>query len=373
MGFLKNAIHKGLSQAFNKKAFTNNPYLGLIIEADESDVIADELFRVGIAYQNGDYMLPKDNNKALAFYKKAAEKGHAVGQLFTAMGLMRFNDDCNDEVMHWLQKAAQQGERQAMYNLGISYHRGDINGIVDNQKSYTLIRKSAEKGYGAACARLATIYWNGMDGYEKNSSKSKFWALEAYGNGDEQDGAILKQVISNSDLIDGKINTNKIYDEAAESGEPYALYRIGTAYIEKDIAKAVELWSKASDLGNLYAKINLAHYYRQEKKDYNTANILLDEAAKMGVEEAQHTLAESYYYGLGVDKDVAKAWMWNEKAINFGYTPARYLLSVMCLQNALTDILPDKVLRGMSYMEQAAKDNYPPALDFYKNHEKLNS
>lgn len=30
----------------------------------------------------------------------------------------------------------------------------------------------------------------------------------------------------------------------------------------------------------------------------------------------------------------------------------------------MQEILPDKVLRGMSYMEQAAMDNYEPALDF---------
>jgi hypothetical protein len=33
----------------------------------------------------------------------------------------------------------------------------------------------------------------------------------------------------------------------------------------------------------------------------------------------------------------------------------------------LQEILPDKVMRGMSYMELAAMDHYQPAIDFYKN------
>lgn len=48
-----------------------------------------------------------------------------------------FNDDHNPDVMSWLIKAAEQGERQAMYNLGISYHRGDIDEKVDIERSHT--------------------------------------------------------------------------------------------------------------------------------------------------------------------------------------------------------------------------------------------
>ncbi len=369
MGIFKKLLNKAFAEAIGKKAFTNNPYLGLVIDADESDVIADELFSVGFAYKNGDFMLPQDNNKALYYFKKSAERGHVTGELFTAMGLMRYDDDHNDEVMHWLQNAAEQGERQAMYNLGISYHRGDINGQVDVSKSFNLFRRAAEKGYWPSCERLASIYWNGSDGIGTDRAKAKFWALESCGNNeDDNDDSILKAFFTEEDFVNGKINTTKIFNEAAEAGEPHAMYKIGNAFIEKDLTKAVELWTNASDLGSLYAKCNLGSYYGKEKKDYKMANRLFEKAAKFGVEEAQHALAEFYCLGLGVEKDMAMAWRWNEKAINFGYTPARYLLAIMCLQNDITEILPDKVMRGMSYMNQAAQDNYPPALEYFKKY-----
>ena len=194
--FYKRLIHKLLSKSLGKKSLTNDPYLGMCIEADENDVITDEQFRIGITYQNGAYMLPQDNKKALEYYRKAAERGHAVAQLFMVMGMMRYNDDHNEEVMSWLQKAASQGERQAMYNLAISYHRGDVGGEPDIEKSTELLRRSAEKGYGAACSRYAILFLNGEDGANKNLAVAKFWALEAYALGDEQDGEVLKHIIS---------------------------------------------------------------------------------------------------------------------------------------------------------------------------------
>lgn len=365
--FYKHIIHPLISKSLGKKSFTNDPYLGMCIEADENDVIADEQFRIGMAYQYGISMLPKDNKKALEYYRKAAERGHAVAQVSMVMGMMRYNDDHNDEVMNWLHKAASQGERQAMYNLAISYHRGDIGGKPDIAKSTELFRRSAEKGYGAACSRYAILFLNGEDMVNKNLAVAKFWALEAYGFGDEQDGEVLRGIISEEDLVDGKINATKIYNEAAQAGESHALYKIGNAFMERDMNKAAELWQKASDMGSNYAKCNLAIYYRQERKDYVTSNRLFEEVANNGVEEACQALAESLYYGFGVEKDVMKALEWNEKALNLGYTPARYLLAVMYLQNSLDEILPDKVMRGMSYMKQAAQDKFPLAIKFFEN------
>lgn len=95
-------------------------------------------------------------------------------------------------------------------------------------------------------------------------------------------------------------------------------------------------------------------------KDYERARVLFEEASKSGNEHAFYGLAVIYYQGLGVTKDVKKVWEYLEKAINKGDTESRYLFATMCLNNDLLTILPDKVMRGMSYMEQAAMDNYQP-------------
>lgn len=52
MGFFyKNIILPIISKSIGKTSFTNDPYLGMCIEADETDVIAEEQFRICMAYQ----------------------------------------------------------------------------------------------------------------------------------------------------------------------------------------------------------------------------------------------------------------------------------------------------------------------------------
>lgn len=356
------------SGSSGKKSFVGNPFLGKLIEADDSDLIADELFRVSVAYQNGGYMLPKDDKKALEYCRKAAEKGHAVAQLFMAQWLMRYHDDHNPEVMSWLMKAAGQGEPQAMYNLGVSYHRGDIESKIDIEKSLELFRKSAENLYGPACARLAIIFLNGEDGIVANKDIAKFWAWEAYINGDKEDGSLFSHLVEEEDIIDGKLNWERVYGRAAQAGERFAYHVMGIAYVEEHQEdKARKCWGKASQLGCIQSMYNLGVLLQNTGKKEGLFN-LYQTAAEQGHVMALFTLASCYFYGTDIEKDIKKAWYWNEKAVNFGYTPARYLLAVMCLQGTLIEILPDKVQRGLSYLEQAAQDNYQPAIDFYKKH-----
>ena len=367
MGFFyKHIIHPSLSRVVGRKAWTNNPYLGLVLDADEEDVIADELFRASLAYQDGLYSLPQDEKKAMDYCLKAANKGHAVAQLFMAQWLMKFHDDHNDNVMGWLMKAADQGERQSLYNLGISYHRGDIGGKTDIGKSHICFRASAEKLYGAACARMAVIFLNGEDGIEANKSIAKFWAWEANVNGDKEDGGLLNHLLERDDVDDNKLNWKKVYGEAAEAGERFAYHIMGIAYLNESKEKAIECWEKAASMGCNSSMYNLGVIQQQEEK-YEKAFDLFKKPAEFGDEMAQYALANMLYKGLGVEKNVREAWHWNEKSVNFGYTPARYLLSVMCLENSVSEIMPDKVMRGMSYLEQAAQQGYEPAIHFYKN------
>ena len=329
------------------------------------------MFRAALAYREGAYLLPKSDKKALEYFKKAAERGHPGAQVFMAMASMHHNEDHNEEAMSWLKKAAEHGEKQALYNIGISYHRGEVDGNVDTDKFLDLIRRSAEKGYVYACERLAMVYANGEDTTQKSPEKAKFWALMAYRSGGEKDPSLIRQLITQEDVVDGYIDSEKLLDDAVNAGEPHALFNKGSGLADTDIIKAVEYWQAAADRGSLIALNNLGLFYRQEKKDYNTANELFERAALKGIEEAQNALAESYYYGLGVEKDVSKAWYWNEKALNQGYTPARFLLALMGMRNELKDILPDKVCRATAYLDLAASDDYAPAIELLKTiHQK---
>ena len=359
MGFFyKHIIHPLLSGTLGKKSFSNNPYIGMIIDADENDVIADELFRVSLAYHEGQFMLPQSNKKAIEYCLKAAERGHAVAQLFAAQWLMRYNDDHSDDVLDWLMKAAEQGERQSMYNIGISYHRGDIDGTTNVEKSNEMFRGSAERGYEAAFPRMAMIYING-EGVEKNLNIAKYWAFLEFANLDEasRSQSLLHHLIEEADIIDGnKLNHNSIIEKAANAGERDAINYLaeslfGSSNKEECIAKL----SEAANLGHPIAQCNLARHYLQEDiKDYEKAFMLFQQAKEQNYEGGFYGLALMYYQGLGRDKDVAKAWHFLEPCINLGNTEARHLFATMCMNNEMQEVLPDKVMRGPHYMELAS-------------------
>lgn len=368
MGFFyKHLIHPLLSKYAGKyagkKVFTNNPYLGFIIEASDSDVIADEQFHVGLAYYLGAYMLPKDIDKALSYFKKAAERGHAVAQMYMSMGCMKFDDDHSEEVMYWLQKAAEQGERRALYNLGISYHRGDIGGVPDISKSNELFRQSAENDYIPAFYRMAYIYLYGK-GVEKNLAIAKYWAYLDFLYHQEKayEESILYLLIKPDDIDENNtIKRMKILEDAVVAGERDAMHRWAIELNETgEEEKAIELWEKAARLKHPLGMCNLARYYlTDEVKDYEQARALFEEASKSGCEHAFYGLALIYLFGYGVEKDVEKAWAYLEKALNKGNTEARELYFVMCWNNDLQTILPGNILRGMNFWELAWVYPYP--------------
>lgn len=364
MGFFyKHIIHPLLSAGIGKKALTNNPYLGFVIE-NEDNAIADELFMVGLSYHNGWFMLPQDDKKAVAYIHKAAEQGHATAQITMMRVEMQFPDDTNNEAMYWLQKAASQGEPQAMYNLGISYHRGDIDGRPNIEKSNELFRKAAEADYHAAFQRMAVIYING-EGVERNLNIAKYWAWLDFANLSEEarHKALLLQLLTKDDIADGnRILHKKIIEDAAQEGERDAINNWGTGLIntgEKE--KGLPLIKQAVALKHPNSMVTLARqYWVDTVKDYATTKRLLEEAVATCNVHAYRDLAVLYYQGLGVDKNLTKAWSYLEKAINLGDNEARDFFANILVDDGLKGVIPPITGRAMNYMELASMDGYSP-------------
>lgn len=333
-----------------------NPYIGLLLKANEENLIADELYRLSLVFQYGEYGVSTDEDRAKYYCKMAAEKGHEVAQLFYAMWLMRKPDDASAEVLYWLQKAAEQGERQSLYNLGISVHRGDISGKDPIKDSLPLFRKSAELGYAPAYSRMAWIYHEG-EGVESNDTIAKYWAWLDYANAtpEEREKSIFNGLVQQNDITpESTINFKKIIEEAAEAGEADALNNWGTGLYSSDPKKGMDLQQRAIDLGHQIAACNMGkHLWTESVKDYATALPLFQSSAEWGCAEAQYSLAVMYGEGLGVPKNLTLAWQWLEKSLNKGCDDARRYFAHLIMSNQLQEILPDKVMRGPSYMELA--------------------
>ena len=97
-------------------------------------------------YANGDGE-PEDYTEAAAWYRKAAEQGHADAQ-FT-LGQMYFAGDDHAEASTWYRRAAEQGHVEALHKLGRMYHQG--RGVPQNfAEAVAWYREVAEQGQSQA-------------------------------------------------------------------------------------------------------------------------------------------------------------------------------------------------------------------------------
>ena len=357
MGFLKrigNKLADGLLKSIVKSSGVEslNPYIGMLIKANPEDLIADEKFRLAIVLKNGYYGVFQNDIKAKEYCRMAAEEGHPGAMVMYVQWLMSKPDDASSEILDWLSKAAELGEKQALYNLAISYHRGDF-GKPDLEKAYKLFRKSAERCYIESYPRLAMIHYNGDDGVEKSQTIAKFFAFDGLIRGNNSCRELLDIMANEEEKATGQIIRDKVFENASNSGEPLATVAIANfkAIEDKDKEGAIELLKSVTV--ECLQKDEVLGLLLWESQKYDEALLYIEKAAPEGFDYAQFILALAYYKGLGKEKDIEKALGWVIKSLNLGNKNARKLFAEMIMSNDLQELLPDKVMRGPSYLELA--------------------
>ena len=116
------------------------------------------------------------------------------------------------------------------------------------------------------------------------------------------------------------------YMDKAGLGNARAQYNIGYMFengkgVDRDYESAIVWYEKAAKQKNVEALNNLAHMYQKGhgvKKDYKKAVEYLLMAAKRKDSVAQFNLGLAYQQGKGVKKDVKKALYWYRKSMKSG-------------------------------------------------------
>ncbi len=117
---------------------------------------AEEDYKAGYeAYRKGDM------GGAMKNLERAAAANHVRAQAL--LGQLLDVADNNEQAMKYYRMAADQGDPEAMFGIGVMYRSGD--GIEKNEKEgRDWIRKAAEKGYPPAVAAMAGHYMSGAKG-----------------------------------------------------------------------------------------------------------------------------------------------------------------------------------------------------------------
>jgi TPR repeat protein len=118
--------------------------------------------------------------------KAGAERGDAAAQTalggcYAAFGLCAGVPRDPAKARLWFEKAAAQGDAEALYNLGVLHAKG--RGVPqDPARARALWEEAAAKGHAQAQANLGVMYKDGR-GVKKDKAAARQWFGKACGNG----------------------------------------------------------------------------------------------------------------------------------------------------------------------------------------------
>ena len=252
--------------------FTTTLSLPAVFAQDASSTIAapdsanpnkDSEYELGKNFLNG-RGVEKNPEKALEYFKKAAELGHteAPGAMgfFYAAGLVVEKDDA--KAAEWFQKGSDKGSAAAKYNLG-KFHLDGRGGLSDAEKGLALMEEAASLGLPEAHKTLAEIYF--FEG-----SRGSFQKAAPH----------VKAAAANGDI--GSINMLGVMKEKGYG-------------MERDEKGAEKCFREAALKGDFKAQSNLGHLLNPQSKTRSrrieaTAWIII--AASQGEPLAKRKVAE---------------------------------------------------------------------------------
>lgn len=146
--------------------------------------------------QSPDFVLPKDEKKALMYFQKAADAGNSFA-LFN-LGMVELDRD-RSKAITYLKQAAAKNSVDAISQLGILALKG-LNddgsyGEPDYLKAFEWFNKSAQMGYMLSNFQLGFLYASGL-GCSVNLAKSQEYYQRVLNSPDDPN-AILKAQMYN--------------------------------------------------------------------------------------------------------------------------------------------------------------------------------
>lgn len=307
------------------------------------------------------YLNAKDNAKALSYFEKGAAKEDLSSEYWAGKMLLgKMNVPTNkQQAVVYLLKAAEGGMAAAQIEIGTLYAKG--NGVTKNlTQAAEWYRKSAFQGSPKGMWNYGNILKDAKD-YDQ----ALFWMSEAATQGYQR---AFKNMVAKLDsvgsdpflnyvrgmryyLVDGKmkdanVQFKKVEKAKIEEGNIMRSVILASKRNEKPNANkaAKELEKFAST--NSEASFYLATLYETGNgvaQNMARAIELYHKASDMDYGKAQCYLADIYYEGRGVDKDLITAVTLYQKALeNRQLSQNGATRLAECYENGLAGLQKDK-------------------------------
>lgn len=264
---------------------------------------ADHQYKDGVRFDNGDsYLQTNWANAARGELEKSAERGSTLAQTSLShmyqegIGVRRDPE----KAFKWCSIAAQQeGQADAMYELGLMYLNG-VGVAKCAPSAYRLFKSAGDHNHAEALFSLAEMQINGSYGkvdiklaFETCLKAAKLNLPQAQFNV----GVMFEEGIGTNQSFQDSIFW---YEKAANGGNKHALNNLGDIHLNgrgvpknKDIAE--HFFNIASDQGSDLANFNLAVIFGERQHDETStlrSLTLFFMAALKGVKEAKHKLKQ---------------------------------------------------------------------------------
>jgi hypothetical protein len=165
---------------------------------------------------------------ARRYYKLSADQGYAITQSIYAL-LMEVVDVSVS--IEYYEKAAAQGLREALFNLGNTYSHG-IGVRADIAKAVIYYEQAALLGDPDAMLNVAVAYVNGNGGIKKDLEK----AMRYFHTAAEQGNSMVAwynlgiMYLRGTGVSKDLVQSTNCFIKAADMGYPIAQQRVATCY-----------------------------------------------------------------------------------------------------------------------------------------------
>jgi len=234
-----------------------------------------------------------DPERTRSELEKAAEKGDAEAQY--RLGILLQPSDTTSEgrqvALSWLRKAARQGHRLAQYELGLAYAK---DGSEDRNLPLAVkwLTRAAEQGHAGAWLALGDLYGEGWVGVLQDIAAAR----ECYQKADEK-------------------GNDKIWHSLGD------VYRWGRRGVIADWPRSHAFYLKAAKRGDREAQYIVGQFYQHgigTAMDLPRAVHWYTEAAQQKAYWAEEKLGWLFEHGTGVAKDRQLALAWYKQSEQHG-------------------------------------------------------
>ena len=284
------------------------------------------LFWIGYFYGNG-YVVAKDPVKAREYMQRSADTGNLPQML-------RFAQECiwhnyfppdHKSAIEYLEKCVKRNYPPAIYELARCYARG-IGVKRSRSKAFELYCKAADLGHAESAYQAAMASFFNRGTKRDMALEFKYLSIAADKGHTEALYRLGNAHYFGFGTPQDFPEALKYFHRAAKKGSLDAITQIGYCYyrgfgVKKNLVEAVKWYEKAADKKYIGACMQLARLYftgegvkqdHQKSFDY----YMLIEKSKKEIEKRiiASEIALFYEQGLVVEKDLSKAFYYNNRA-----------------------------------------------------------